>query len=520
VIGNLKRLFAAIATASIILTALVLPASSQRKGEVVTFPFSEAPYRVGERLTYNVSFSNFISAAHVELFVAARGTFFGRDAFELRAHVETTGVVSAALYALNNDYTTYVDQNTGLPFRAQEVVREAARTSDTSSDFNQPASNPAVPDKPAAAGFAGTYDFLSALYRLRALPLGEGSTYPFTVRAGSQEYQAELKVKGHEMIRTNVGSFNAIVSEIRMPNNSAINDYRLRIYFSDDERHVPILVTAKVRSGEIRAVIAGSQLVPEAPAKQPTPSAKVAVAPPQSPPLTGSGSPIADEVLAALPFKVGEQLNYQVYLGGNQEVVGLASFQVRARSRYFDHDGLMLTVTAQTTNAAQRLFFANDQVNSYIDPKTLLPFRTDLKLVEGQKRTTESLTINQDYGTATSAKGQKIEIPVGTHDCLSIFYAIRSMNLTPPKRNALSIMVNNRPRTLFISSLSRETIQFGSQKIRAIQLSLTTDDPQSDKFALRAWISDDDRRLPLRLTATTRLGPLRADLVILPVTPN
>ena len=70
---------------------------------------------------------------------------------------------------------------------------------------------------------------------------------------------------------------------------------------------------------------------------------------PVSPPLTGSGSPIADEVLAALPFKVGEQLNYQVYLGGNQEVVGLASFQVRARSRYFDHDGLMLTVTAQTT---------------------------------------------------------------------------------------------------------------------------------------------------------------------------
>jgi hypothetical protein len=516
---NLKRLLAAIATASIILTALVLPANSQRKGEVVTLPFSEAPYRVGERLTYNVSFSNFMSAAHVELFVAARGTFFGRDAIDLRAHVETTGVVSAALYALNNDYTTYVDPGTGLPFRAQEVVREAARTSDTSSDFNQPARTSAIPDKPAAAGFAGTYDFLAALYRLRALPLSEDSTYPFTVRAGSQEYQAELKVKGHEMIRTNVGSFNAIVSEIRVPNNSAANDYRIRIYFSDDERHVPILVTAKVRSGEIRAEIAGSQLLPEAPAKQPPP-ARVAVAPPQSPPLTGAGSPIADDVLAALPFKVGEQLNYQVYLGGNQEVVGLASFQVRARSRYFDHDGLMFTVSAQTTNAAQRLFFANDQLTSYIDPKTLLPFRTELKLAEGQKRTTESLTINQDYGTAISDKGQKIEIPVGTHDCLSIFYAIRAMNLTPPKRSALSILVNSRPKTLFISSLLRETIQFGSQKLRAIQLSLTTDDPQSDKFALRAWISDDDRRLPLRFTATTQLGPLRADLVILPVTPN
>jgi hypothetical protein len=513
---NLKRVLAAMATASIILTALVLPANSQRKGEVVTTPFSDAPYRVGERLTYNVSFSNFMSAAHVELFIAARGTFFGREAIELHAHVETTGVVSAALYALNNDYTTYVDPSTGLPFRAQEVVREAARSSDSSSDLNQPASTSGTP---VVYEFGGTYDFLSALYRLRALPLSEGSTYPFTVRAGSQEYQVELKVKGHEMIRTNIGSFNAIVSEIRVPNNSAANDYRIRIYFSDDERHVPILVRTKLRSGEIRAEIAGSQLPPETPAKQPTSPATVSVAPPRSPPLTAQ-PPASDDALAALPFKVGEQLNYQVYLAANQEVVGLASFQVRARSRYFDHDGLMLTVSARTTNAATRLFFADDQLTSYIDPKTLLPFHTDLKLAEGQKRATESLTINQDYGAATSDKGQKIEIPVGTHDFLSVFYAIRSMSLTPPKRNALSILVNKRPKTLFISALSRETIQLGSQKIRAIQLSLTTDDPQSDKFALRAWISDDDRRLPLRFTATTQLGPLRADLVILPVTPN
>ena len=515
----MRRLLATIATASVILTALVPPAASQRKGDVVTLPFSDAPYRVGERLTYNVSFSNFVSAAHVELFVAARGTFFDRDAIQLRAHVETTGVVRAALYALNNDYTTYVDPSTGLPFRAQEVVREAARNSDTSSDFNQPADSSAIPEKPVTGGFAGTYDFLSALYRLRALPLSEGSTYYFTARADSQEYQAELRVKGHEMIRTNVGSFNTILTEVRVPNNSAANDYRIRIYFSDDNRHLPILITARHASGEIRAELAGSQLSPSAPIQQPTPPAKVSAVAPQSP-LTTGNSPPADSALAALPFKVGEQLNYQVYLEGSQQAVGLASFQVRAHSRYFDHDGLMFTVSAQTTNAAQRLFFANEQLTTYIDPKTLLPFRTELNLVEGQKRPTQSLVINQDYGTATSDKGQRIEIPVGTHDYLSIFYTVRSMNLAPPKRNALSILVNNRPKTLFITSFPRETIQLGSQKIRAIPVSLTTDDRQSDKFALRAWISDDDRRLPLRFTATTKLGPLRADLVILPVTPN
>jgi len=108
-------------------------------------------------------------------------------------------------------------------------------------------------------------------------------------------------------------------------------------------------------------------------------------------------------------------------------------------------------------------------------------------------------------------------MPVGTHDYLSIFYSVRSMNLTPPKRNAVSLLVNGKAKTLVITALKRETIQLGAQKIPAIQVSLTTDDQNPDKFVLRAWISDDDRRLPLRLTAMTDLGMVRADLVILPL---
>jgi hypothetical protein len=188
---------------------------------------------------------------------------------------------------------------------------------------------------------------------------------------------------------------------------------------------------------------------------------------------------------------------------------------VKPRSRYFNKDGLLLTVTAETTNAAQRVFYARDVLSSYVDPETLLPFRNETQLAEGKRRSKDTLTINQDYGAATTEQGRRIEMPVGTHDYLSIFYAVRTMNLTPTKRNAVSLLVNGRPKTLIITALKRETIQINSQKIPAIQLSLTTDDPQPDKFQFRAWISDDDRRLPLRLTAMTELGMLRADLVIL-----
>jgi hypothetical protein len=503
----------------LILGAFVLPSSAQQTTELALQPFSPAPYRTGERLTYNISFSNFISAAHVEMLVASRGMFYGREAIELKGHVETSGVVSAALFAINNDYTTYVDPASGLPFRSEQKIREGSRIAEALADFSPPAGTVAVTSK-RMSEVAGMYDYLAAIYRLRALPLSIGSTYTVVVRNENQNYQVEIRVTGRENIKSNVGSFNAIVSQVRIRDESQSTGYNLKAYFSDEQRHVPLLIIARLPAGEIQIELAGSSFV-TAPVATPTPTpAPVASAPTHSP-VTVAPAPVTDESEPDdLPFKVGEQLNYQVFLPNISTAVGTATFQVRARSKYFDHDGLLFTVNAQTTNALQKVFVANDTMSSYVDAKSLLPFRTELNLNEGQHRSVSKLTINQDYGTATTESGERIEIPIGTHDYLSYFYVVRTFNLSPSKRNAISILVNNKPKTLFISALQRENVQIGSQTIPAIQISLTTDDVQGDKFQIRGWISDDKRRLPLRLTAVTELGMVRADLVIIPVTPQ
>ena len=491
-----------ISTLAILLLALISPLFAQENGGANAVRVTQSPYRVGERLTYNVSYSNFPSAAHVEVEVVSRGNHYGRDSIQLRAHVETTGVINVALYAINNDYTTYVDVETGLPFRSEERARDAIEAAGSVTDFTQPGGSEAIP--PKQTGFGGTYDLLSAFYRARALPLASGGVYNFTVR-GDADYQAELKVLGKEMIRTNVGSFPAIATQIKV-NSSLIKN--MRVYFSDDPGHVPVLFTARVRSSELRAELAGSELI-KPPDAKPTPP-PVAVKPAPIP------APTVPPRLDNMPFNLGEQLNYQVFIGSSNTALGLATFQVRGRSRYFDRDGLLLNVVAQTTGAAAQLFTARDQVDSYVDPKALLPYRTVLNLHEGRRRVTETLTLNQEAGSATSDKGTKIDIPVGTHDYLSFFYALRTFNMNPSKKSAISLLVENKPKTLFVNVVKRETIQLGEQRIPAIALTLTTDDPETDKYRLRIWVSDDARRLPLRFTCVTKLGPLRADLAILP----
>jgi hypothetical protein len=497
----------------LLLVLTIVGPSAESKTDSLSSPISQNIYRIGERLTYNVSFSNFVSAAHVELQVGARGHFFGRDGVQLRAHVETTGVVNAALFAINNDYITYVDPETGLPFHAQQVVREATRTSDTARALNGPET---APHKLRKGESPGIYDIVSAVYRLRTLQLSEGSTYYLSVKGDTDQYQAQIKVSGRETIKTTVGSFNTVVSQIRITNNSRANGYHIRVYVSDDERRLPVLITARVTAGELRAELAGVHFA--------APPAVTVPTTPVTPPVAGPTPPIPQPPAESetsnqdLPFKVGEQLNYQIFLADIKAPAGNATFQVRSRARHFDRDAFLFTLRAQTTNAAQRLFSANDQMSTYVDPKALLPFRSEINLHEGSRRLNQILTINQDYGTATSEKSERIEIPIGTHDCLSFFYMARTFNITPPRRNAVSILINNQPKTLFMTALKRETIQIGSQRIPAIQLSLTTDDAQPDKYLFRVWISDDKRRLPLRLTASSPVGPVRADLAIIPLT--
>jgi len=538
-------LLPAVALALVCLVHAAPPACAQTVAGVDPGPFSPAPYRVGERLSYNVSFSNFPTAAHVELLVAARAQHSGRDGLELRGHVETIGIVSAALYAVNNDYVSYVDPATGLPFRAGQVIREGSQSANMLGVLNPAAGPPVLSDAQVSTPPPGVFDLLSAVYRLRALPLAQGAAYRIAVQSASATQDIELKVTGRELLKTNVGSSNALAAQLRVPGNGTLNNYRIRVYFSDDELHLPLLVTARHPAGEIRAELTSVEMVapPAAAAGQPAPLAGAQLKPPEgavvlppppggvaaappTPQPTATPKPPADETSAATsalgppsapPFAVGEQLNFNFYGGTNPQPIGTASFHVRSRGQYFGREGLLISGLMQTTGAGQTLFPVNDAITSYVDALTILPFRTELRIQEGQRRAAWVVSSDQERGNALFDDGTRVEIQAGTHDLVSIIYAMRSFDLTPGRQTRVALLVNKRPRALSVASLRQGTIELGGQSIPAVELLLTTGEPQGDRFALRLWVSTDRRRLPLRLTAQTPFGVVRGDLAIIPV---
>ncbi|MCA1614167.1 MAG: DUF3108 domain-containing protein, partial [Acidobacteria bacterium] len=413
-------------------------ARQQQPADVATAPVSPAPYRVGEKLTYTVSFSNFTVAAHTSLYVAGRGNYFGREGVELRAHVRTVGEVSAALLKLNNYYFSFVDPATGQPHRAQSVQGDSLAFAGVLSAAGTPPIDVVTIPTPADAETApGGFDFVSALFRLRALPLAPGARFRFTARHAGSQYDAELRVGGRENVNTPAGSFNALVATVRVPKNDAADDHRVTIYFTDDERHVPVLITARLPAGEVRAALASDETVapvhgeqgagqpgtaptPTLPADPslPDPNARPTPRPAVSPtPAAGGQAP------AGLPFEVGEQLNFNFYLGNSTQPVGTASFQVRSRGTFYNRDGMLLTATMSTNQTLQNVFPVRDVISSYVDARTLLPFRNELQIQEGSHRLQGIVTLDQERGGALLPDGANIEIPVGTYDLVSVLYA-------------------------------------------------------------------------------------------------
>src|SRR5262245_53452322 len=80
-----------------------------------------AAFVVGEQINYDVSWSNFIVAGELTLQTKERAEVDGREAFHVTAQAESVGIVKALNYRLNDQYESFVDASSLLPFRGNKI---------------------------------------------------------------------------------------------------------------------------------------------------------------------------------------------------------------------------------------------------------------------------------------------------------------------------------------------------------------------------------------------------------------
>jgi hypothetical protein len=101
-------------------------------------------------------------------------------------------------------------------------------------------------------------DPLSLMYLIRTLDLSPGAHHEFTVMADGKVYQVLTSVIRRETIRTEAGTFKTVLVEPKMHSGGVFGDEeaKLLLWYSDDERRLPVRIRSEVNVGAITASLA------------------------------------------------------------------------------------------------------------------------------------------------------------------------------------------------------------------------------------------------------------------------
>lgn len=217
------------------------------------------------------------------------------------------------------------------------------------------------------------------------------------------------------------------------------------------------------------------------------------------------------------PFQVGERLAYAV--SWLNMTAAIAVMEVVRMEGQNDRPVAKLVGTAQSTPIITKFFPVDNRVESELDLETLAPDHMTFRRREGKKKEDIEYRFHQKEGMVTAVRGgttEKLPIPAGTQDIISCLYYTRAV--LPPEPGA-SLKMNvyhdkkNRPVEVLVEAI--ETIEGAWGKAETVRVLVIM--PFHGLFMnqgnIRVWVTNDERKTPVRMKAKVVLGSIVADLV-------
>jgi len=176
-------------------------------------------------------------------------------------HLVTTAQSSPTVtkfYPVDNRVESQIDLTTFLPEHMTFRRREGKRKNDFDYTFHHKEGTvTAVKDGTSdiLPIPSGTQDAISCLYFVRSsLPLKPGASLTMNVHHDKKNYKLEVRVEAIEMLEGRWGKAEAARVLVIMPFQGIfLNQGNIRVWFTTDERRIPVRMKAKVIIGSIVA---------------------------------------------------------------------------------------------------------------------------------------------------------------------------------------------------------------------------------------------------------------------------
>jgi hypothetical protein len=228
------------------------PTKTDRSAEV-TAPAPRNPFIAGERLSYDVSWADFIVAAELIIQTDDRRSFDGIDAFHVTAQARTVGLVSGLALKVNDVYDSFINAATLQPFRAEKHSRHGKKQTQSSVTLDHEHRTAKVASGPTLDIPPDTYDLAGLMFAIRGMDLTMGKSHTLTLLEDDKLYTIRIQPETRERVTTHAGSYETVKIATSMTRGRE-NDklYNLRIYITNDARRLPVLITAEPSWGSVR----------------------------------------------------------------------------------------------------------------------------------------------------------------------------------------------------------------------------------------------------------------------------
>jgi hypothetical protein len=172
---------------------------------------------------------------------------------------DASGVV-ALLYRVQDRFESYFDGKTLCSAKLVKHVDEGSHRRDTVITYDYARGKSVLDErnlktnqqKKVENDIPGCVtDVVSGILYVASLPLQPGGVYTFPVNDGGNTITVQATVEGKEQIKTPAGTFQTI--RVGSEGNSAVlkNRGRMWIWYTDDERHLPVQMRAKLFWGTL-----------------------------------------------------------------------------------------------------------------------------------------------------------------------------------------------------------------------------------------------------------------------------
>lgn len=258
----------------LVVAALVLAAlaslNAQRKNTPAPAPTRQpsaaraeraVPFRIGETLTFDVSWSSYLTAGTAVATVKEKKSSFNSTAYYIVAEGRPTALV-AKLYTLYYKLDTLLDSYTLLPQRGTVYSEEGSRHRFRTTRFDRPAKRAffeyqtATTIKTDFPVSPVAQDALSSLYVLRAIPIKAGDHMTMPVCDNGLNYKVVLDVSAPERVKTPMGELSAwkVKPTVFDDKNHPVGR-NMAIWLSDDARRLPVKFQAELAVGTFNLVL-------------------------------------------------------------------------------------------------------------------------------------------------------------------------------------------------------------------------------------------------------------------------